>query len=200
VYIPVFNRNSKNVLHGSRPFITAFTTAYHWILKWASWIQCKVTQFPHDSDSWPLKMVSSVENYLSSLHNIPEESSSHLLHGTCSKNPRGFTSAHTGHVSRLYCEPSTVTKQSNPLSFSIQITHCVLHATKILSSWLVGHAAPQHTISSNLHSLPHSLHPTYICPASAVCSHSVRIHTCPLICDTKFQTHAGHTKLHFFLL
>ena len=149
------------------------------------------------SDSWPLKIAPSVMNYRPSPRNIPEERSSHLLRGACFKEPTTlYISAHWP-CHRLHFETSTVPKQIHPLSFSVEITHCVLRATTILSSWPVRHVAPQHTISSNLHSLPHSLHPTYKYSASAVCSHSVRIHTCPLICDTKFQTHAGQTKLHF---
>jgi predicted RNA-binding Zn-ribbon protein involved in translation (DUF1610 family) len=64
-------------------------------------------------------MAPSVKTCRSSLRNIPEERSSHLLCGTCFKEP---ISAHRS-CHRLQFEHPTVPKQSHPLSFSIHISH-----------------------------------------------------------------------------
>ena len=92
------------------------------------------------SDSWHLKMAPSVKNYRSSLRNIPEERSSHLLRGTCFKEPTRPTSAHTGHVtvsgSNPPQSPNNLTHlvSQHKIVFEILVTHmratyCVLRDT-----------------------------------------------------------------------
>jgi len=62
-------------------------------------------------------MVPSVNNYRSSLRNIPEERRSYVLRGTCFKEPMAPTSAHTGHVT---------VSSSNPPQSPSNFTHLVI--------------------------------------------------------------------------
>jgi hypothetical protein len=147
------------------------------------------------SDSSPLKMAPSVKNYRSSLRNIPEERSFHLLRGTCLKEP---IIAHRP-CHRLQFKHSTVTKQFHLLSFSIQITHmcATCHDNLILITWMSRSSSAHIFLQPPLTPL---LPPSYV----QMPRFSSMLWQCPnlyLSSNVRHQvSNPGHTKLDSFVL